>query len=528
MSDFADAPLIRDQLVLFSTKLDEIVPQNHCVRMLDDILERIDWTKWEHLYDRRRGQPPIHPRVLAGAILYGILTRIRSSRSLEEALIVRNDFRWLVSGRTIDHTTLSKFRQKNAQALKDLFVQVGLVAQSLGYMPLSVLGFDGTRIRANNRRSGSRTPEELRKAQKELAEKFQELEAKTAALDASEEEQLGQLKNHELAKQLANVANRRKLVDAALAEVERLKEAGQGVPNRIPITDPESRITPNKDGGFAPNFTPIATVDIDSGLIVSATVIPHTDEDKHMFSALEDVKESFSLSEPPKELLADGMMATGDNLAQCQAAGIDFYSPIRLGVSTDNPANREDPTQAVASKDIDRLPTITTKTKSGAQVTRFRKEAFVYDAENNCYWCPAGKALPFAKQTSEPSGDKRIVRYRYMSSRSDCAQCPLASRCITSSTPQRQVEHTQHEELRVAHAKKMAEEESKRKYARRRHAGERPFAMIKQHFGVRQFLTRGLAKVRSEWLWLTTAFNLHRLMRLMAKGTGPPIKELAS
>lgn len=88
--------------------------------------------------------------------------------------------------------------------------------------------------------------------------------------------------------------------------------------------------------------------------------------------------------------------------------------------------------------------------------------------------------------------------------------------------------HTQHEELRVAHAKKMAEEESKRKYARRRHAGERPFAMIKQHFGVRQFLTRGLAKVRSEWLWLTTAFNLHRLMRLMAKGTGPPTKELAS
>ena len=95
----------------------------------DEILARIDWSPWEAGYDLTRGQPPIHPRVLASVILYGLLTRIRSSRALEEALSVRLDFRWLAEGRSIDHTTLSTFRKQHPEALKNLFVQIGLVAR---------------------------------------------------------------------------------------------------------------------------------------------------------------------------------------------------------------------------------------------------------------------------------------------------------------------------------------------------------------------------------------------------------------
>ena len=54
-------------------------------------------------------------------MLYGHLTRIRSSRRQEEALQVRLDFRWLVEGRSIDHTTISNFRRSNADALCDTF-----------------------------------------------------------------------------------------------------------------------------------------------------------------------------------------------------------------------------------------------------------------------------------------------------------------------------------------------------------------------------------------------------------------------
>lgn len=522
MAKFASAPLSRDQLVLFPERLDQAIPADHSVRLVDEILGRLDWSRWEQQYNGRIGQPPIHPRVLAGVILYGLLCRIRTSRSLEEALTIRNDFRWLVEGRTIDHTTLSEFRRKNSDALKHLFVQIALVARDLGHLPLATLAFDGTRMRSNNRKTGTRTPGDLRKAKEELERKFTELEAKTAEADASDNEQLGADRGLELSEELADVERRRKQVDAALAEIDRLESEGEKVPARLPITDPQSRVSPNKEGGFAPNYTPHVTVDVDSGIIVSADVISGTDEDKHLLAAVEDVKESFGLDEAPGEMLADGMMSTGENLAKCVEWGIDLYSPIKLGKSEDNPAIRPDPSEPVAQVDVDRLPTTTTKKKDGTESTKFKKDAFVYDAQADCYWCPAGNAMPYVNKTSQVENGRRRIKYRYKADASDCSRCPLAARCFSGKTKSRQISHEQHEAKRIAHAEKMSRMESQEKYSRRRHPGERPFAMIKGHFGARRFLTRGRERVRDEWQWLCTAFNLHRLLRLLASGPDPP------
>ena len=102
MMRFSDPPLSRDQLVLFAERLDQAIPADHSVRLVDEILGRLSWSEWEQQYNGQIGRPPIHPRVIASVILYGILCGVRTSRSLEEALTVRNDFRWLVEGRTID------------------------------------------------------------------------------------------------------------------------------------------------------------------------------------------------------------------------------------------------------------------------------------------------------------------------------------------------------------------------------------------------------------------------------------------
>jgi transposase len=517
--DWAKPPELRDQLVLFPSRLDEAIGQDHSVRLLDAILGQLDWTRWESRYDLKRGQPPIHPRVLAGVILYGLLTRIRTSRALEEALQVRLDFRWLVEGRSIDHTTLSEFRRKHAAALKDTFVQIGLLARQLGWLSLETLAFDGTRLRANNRRSGTRTPAELRRMKEELAAKCVELEAQAAAEDAAAEEVLGGPSSRPVSAELADVERRRQQVEAALAEIEQLEQAGQTVPGRVPLIDPQSRVTPNKEGGFAPNYTPLAMVDVDSGLIVSADVISSTDEDKHLIPAIQDVQEQFGVSTP--DVLADGMMPTGENLAACEALGIELYSPLPGQTTAENPALREDLTQPVSLENRDRLPTKTTR-RQGVPCVQLDKQAFVYDPQRDCYWCPEGKPLPYANTTSEPRGARRRVRRRYHASAANCAECPLRNRCLGGTAKRRTINREQHESHREAHAEKMKTKEAQAKYARRRHPGERPFAMIKHAFGVRRFLLRGLERVRQEWLWLTSAFNLHRLFGLIRSGVDPP------
>jgi len=91
----------REQLVLFAETLDQRIPEDHPVRMLDEILERVDWNEWEAVYHGKLGQPPIHPSVLCKVLLFAMIRRLRSSRQMEYEIRHSIDFMWLCSGRTI-------------------------------------------------------------------------------------------------------------------------------------------------------------------------------------------------------------------------------------------------------------------------------------------------------------------------------------------------------------------------------------------------------------------------------------------
>lgn len=508
----------REVLVLFPTKLDEIISEEHPVRLLDAILKKVDWTPWEAKYKLTKGMPPIHPRILAGVILFGLLKRIRTSRALEEALCVRSDFRWLVEGRSIDHSTISNFRKDNSDSLKDLFVQIGLIAREMGHMQLQQLGYDGTRIRASNRRSGTRTPDELQQSKNELEAQYQEHQK------AIEEAQTKEDQAFDIANKIDNDKKGQTLldqigkIDKAIAEIKIIEGEGKQVPARLPITDPESRIAKNKEGGFAPNFNPTVTVDIASGFIADCDVIRGTDEQNHMVEAVERVRENFELGDMPIAALADGLMATGENISQCTEKNIEFFSPAGEGI----PANREDPSQPLSEEQIAKLPLRGPAPKNGEEDTRtFDKSAFVYDTELDVYWCPMGEKLERYYESKDHRGDPR---FGYRTTKETCAGCPLKDQCFKNSRNQygRRIECGEHEKAKQAHSAKMQRPESKEIYKRRAPATEGVFATIKQVFGVREFLTRGLDRVRDEWRWLACASNVIRLMNLTKARSNAP------
>lgn len=511
----------RDQLVLFATKLDDSLADDHIVRILDRLLDRLDWGPLEATYHGHLGQPPIHPRILCGVILYGLICRIRASRKLEEALQVRIDFRWLAQGMSIDHTTLSEFRRKHSEQLRKLFVQVVLVGRQMGVVQWKRIGFDGTRIRSNNRKSGTRTPQELRQAKQELQAQFDRLNEKADAEDAEDEEAFAAcgekpeaLSDDQRRKQLEQMQQK---VDAALAELQQIEQREEKTPGRLPITDPESRFGKTKEGGFAPCYTPTATVDIDSGLIVDQTVIAQSNESGQLMSSIAQVRQDYDLPAPVKQVLADGLMATGENLQECEKIGVDLYSPVAGAQGGENPAAREDPSEAVATDQIDRLPM-----KTINKQRRFAKQAFVYDSERDVYWCPAGKALAHSSRYTTTSAGKQITRDRYRADKDQCGQCPLKAQCLSGQSKCRQIDRGQYEDAIDRQIAKMNQPESVEKYSHRRHAGERPFAVIKQVFGARQFLTRGLSSVRQEWCWLSLAFDLYQLIGYIRRGAQPP------
>ena len=61
---------------------------------------------------------------------------------------------------------------------------------------------------------------------------------------------------------------------------------------------------------------------------------------------------------------------------------------------------------------------------------------------------------------------------------------------------------------------KVTSEEGKRIYGRRASSVEPVFGIIKSAMGLRQFLLRGMAKVRIEWDLACLAYNMRRLWSL--------------
>jgi len=499
MGTWAKAPTPRHQLVLISQTADDLVADDHPVRLLAAFLDEMDWRAWEAKYDRRRGQPPIHPKLMAGAILYGLVRRIRSSRDLEEATRERLDYIWFLAGRTIDHSTFAAFRTEFQEQLKGLNRQISRAIVARAKPALVELIMDGTRLRANSDRHGARTAAALEKLVAACAE---QLDRKLEEL-GREDEDGPQALRQQIAELEAQCDKYRTALDRA-GERDATKQEISGekaTPVRVPVTDPDASIQPNKEGGFAPNYTPTATVESTSGAIVSADVVAGNNECDAIETTVRDSEET--LGRKPDRLLADGGFAKGAHLEELEADGIETYMPVGTDFRDANPANRADPTQPVAREHWDRLP------RTGKKID---KRAFLYDPERNLYYCPMGQML---REHRRGRYKRTGIAYRaYVCPGKD--GCPLADQCVKAKAARRQISRDQYQDIRDRVGRRMASKAGQAVYRKRAPSIEGVFGVVKQSMGIRQFLLRGLRKVRHEWQWICGAYNMRKMLSLLA------------
>jgi len=525
MSGWNQAPYPRDQILLFRETLGDRIPDNHSVRLFAEILDQLDWSSWEQHYVLVAGQPPIHPRIMAGALLYGLTHGIRSSRRLEWACCNAIDFMWLVEGRTIDHSTFCDFRTKFKRELKDLFRQIVRVAMHMGLLQLNQVALDGTRVKANSSRHATASAKTLDQRLKILDEQLEKMLAEADQADQKDKDLFGDsASGHTLPAELTDLKKRQERLRKALAaaqqgDAKRAKnKKGSKRSVKVPVADPDSAIMPNKEGGYAPNFNPVAAVDGACGMIVDADVLNEMKEGETVIPTVERIESAFGRK--PEQLLADSTFATGSNLSALAARGIEAVMPVeQTKLPDENPADRADPTRSVAEEDWPKLP-------RRAQTKKLDRAAFVYNATKDCYYCPQGRPLAFVQIKTKGRDSGEASQYRVYTCRS-CAGCQLAADCLSGHAKHRSVSHDQHESVRREVALRLKTESGKKLYARRAHLAETPNGFIKDVLGLRQFLLRGLDKVRSEWLWACTAFNLRKLMiaieKLRACGSLEPV-----
>jgi hypothetical protein len=424
------------------------------------------------------------------------------------------DFLWLVEGRPIDHATFCGFRTRFQEELKDLFGQIGRLAMSMGLIRLNQVALDGTRVRANSSRHATASSKTLAERIQALDAQIQEMFAAAQQTDQREQDLFGEaVSAHALPAELADLKKRQAALQKALeaaGKIDVKRQQRKDAPKKaakVPVADVEAAILPNKEGGYAPNYTPLAAVDGQAGLIADCDVIaPGTIEAEAVMPTLERIEQTFQAL--PKQLLADTAFATGQNLTDLAGRGVEPVMPAEPArVAEQNPAGRADPTQSVSEADWPKLP-------RNALTQKLDKAAFVYDARQNCYYCPMGRRLEPTKVIRDPrqSGDSIYQIYTCL----DCSSCRLGGTCLGKKSRVRGVSRDQHESAREALAARMKTPAAQETYARRAWIAETPYARIKAWMGLRQFLLRGLQKVRTEWRWACTAYNLRKLVAIMA------------
>jgi len=142
-------PYNQNQPMLIPLNLEEMVPVDHLVRQVDEIINRIDTSELDKQY-KGGGTSAYHPVMLLKVILYAYSQRIFSSRRIAKALRENIHFLWLSRMNQPDFRTVNRFRGVILrEMIENVFTQLVEELINLGLVDLEQYFVDGTKMEAN-------------------------------------------------------------------------------------------------------------------------------------------------------------------------------------------------------------------------------------------------------------------------------------------------------------------------------------------------------------------------------------------
>jgi hypothetical protein len=258
-------------------------------------------------------------------------------------------------------------------------------------------------------------------------------------------------------------------------------------PSNISLTDPAARWTAAPGGPAFYAYSTNYLVDVHAGVIVDVEATPayRIEETEATKTMVERVEDRFGIK--PKRLIGDTAYGTAALLSwMVDEKHIEPHVPVW---------ERYQRTDGSLSSD-----------------------AFQWHEERDEYRCPQGYALrsewrPFATARTHVTKADTII---YRSRQSDCASCPLKSRCCPS-TPFRKITRSIYEAARDV-ARDIAKTPLYRQSRKDRKKVEMLFAHLKRILNLTRLRLRGMNGARDEFLLAAIAQNLRR----MAKSWHPP------
>jgi len=345
-----------------------------------------------------------------------------------------------------------------------VFRQFVLLCKGLGLVAGELVGVDGSKFKAVNSGQRNFSAKKLEKRLKEIDEK---LERYLDAMErADKQDKQAEMSAAELKEKIEKLKERKGRYEELLKE---LKVSGE---RQVSLTDSDSRamaLTPKGEVSYNVQ----TAVDRKHHLIVEQDVTNEGLDNHQLLMMAQSTKEMLGQTE--LQVVADMGYYNHEELKQCEEAGITAY----------------------VSK-----PIVSKNTARGL----FGKEKFVYEADGDCYRCPAGERLDFRFESEE---DGKKFRYYWTKA---CPGCALKTKCTTDPRFHR-IKRWEHEAILERIEQRVRTNAVIMKL--RKQMVEHPFGTIKFWNDQRHFLMKGLEKVKGEFSLSTLAYNIKRAVNVL-------------
>ena len=211
-----------DAPMLLPAAVQDFVDEKHLATfVLSVVRDELNLAAILACYSGEKGQPPFHPVMMTALLLYAYCRGIYSSRRIAKACRERVDFMSIVGLDPPDFRTISDFRKRHLQHLAALFAQVLMLCDKAGLVKLGHVAIDGSKIKANASKHKAMSYGRMEARAKELEEEVRKWFAAAEAADTEEDRVYGRDKRgDELPDWVADKQKRAAKIRAAKAELE--------------------------------------------------------------------------------------------------------------------------------------------------------------------------------------------------------------------------------------------------------------------------------------------------------------------
>ena len=501
----------RKQNLLLPPSLDELVPENHMVRVVDAVIDRLDISDILSTY-RGGGNSAFNPKMMLKVLVFAYLSNVYSSRRIEELLKRDIYFMWLAGMKRPDFRTINYYRGKRLkEGFDTVFTQVVRLLHEEGFVSLKVQYIDGTKIEsvANKytfvwRGSVEKYDARLKAKTEALLRQIEQ----NHAIENQENPVPEELTAEEVAKRVERIKEKVDADNLGKEERKALKQIetdsvprmnryrGQletmGPRNSYSKTDPDATFMRMKEdamlnGQLKPGYN--VQISTENQFITNFGIYQRPTDTLTMISYLESFKARYGMQS--EEIVADSGYGSEENYEYMFSNGMTPYVKYNMFHVEQRRGYRNNP---------------------------FRVSNLFYNPDDDFYVCPMGQKLKFIRQEKRytASGYQQTVSV-YRASR--CEGCPLRGQCHKSKRDRQiEVNHTL-DDYKARARELLTSEQGIKHRSNRPIEPEAVFGQIKECGRFRRLRLKGLTGAKIDFGLKALAHNLRKLAQAWAKSS---------